>query len=343
MDRLKTMSSYTVAVVGATGAVGTKLLEILAERRFPADRVIALASARSAGRSVVFAGGRLEVEHLEQESFAQVDIAFFAAGGQVSRDHVERAARAGALVIDKSSVFRMDPEVPLVVPEVNAADIETAHRGIIANPNCSTSQLVVAIDPLHREAGLTRLLVDTYQAVSGAGLDGIDDLTASTRATLEGRDQPKMKAIARSIGFNVVPHIDVFKEGGHTGEELKVVHETRKIMHLPELAVSCTAVRVPVFVGHAEAVTMQFARPLSPRRAREILSSTPGVVVMDDPSAGIYPTPLDAADRDEVFVGRIREDLSFSGGLHLWVVSDNLRKGAATNAVQIAEHAIELL
>ncbi len=342
MKRLEARGSYVVAVVGATGAVGGKLIEILSERRFPVKELRALASARSVGRRLHFGQHEIVVRPLEQESFETVDLAFFAAGGSVSREHVPRAAAAGALVIDKSSVFRMDPDVPLVVPECNAADIAAAHRGIIANPNCSTSQLVVPLKPLNDRAGLVRLVVDTYQAVSGAGLRGIEDLTEGTKAALDGIPLPAPRVIAGHIAFSVIPHIDSFGPDGFTGEELKVVNETRKILHLDDLAVTCTAVRVPVYVGHSEAVTMEFRRPLGPDEARELLGATPGVVVKDDPGKRLYPTPLDAAGRDEVFVGRIRRDLSCERGLHMWVVADNLRKGAATNAVQIAEHAAGL-
>jgi aspartate-semialdehyde dehydrogenase len=339
MERLENKGDLVVAVVGVTGAVGRKMLELLAERSFPVRELRPLASARSSGRTVTFASREHEVRPLDAESFEDVDLAFFAAGGSVSREHVPRAARAGAVVVDKSSVFRMEPDVPLVVPECNAADIETAERHIIANPNCSTSQLIVPLAPLHAEAGLTRLVVDTYQAVSGAGVAGVEELTRGTRARLEDAPAPECRAVARPIAFNAVAHIDAFGADGFTGEELKVVNETRKIMHLPHLPVTCTAVRVPVYVGHSEAVTMEFERPLDPERARRILSSTPGVVVMDDPSRAVYPTALDCEDRDEVLVGRIRRDLSCPRGLHMWVVADNLRKGAATNAVQIAEHA----
>jgi aspartate-semialdehyde dehydrogenase len=338
MDRLREKDSYAVAVVGATGAVGLMLLRILKERSFPLGALLPFAS-RAGGRTVAFGSNEIAVKPLDEGCFEGVDIAFFAAGGPVSRELVPVAARAGALVIDKSSVFRLEPDIPLVVPEVNGSDIDTAARSIIANPNCSTSQLVMAIAPLHDRSGLTRLTVDTYQAVSGAGLAGSEELEQGSRAALEGRDPPQPGAIARTIAFNAVPHIDKFAEGGFTGEELKVVNETRKILHLPDLKVSCTAVRVPVFVGHSEVVNMEFERPLSPDEARGILASAPGIEVIDDPSKGLYPTPLDAADRDEVFVGRIRRDPTCENGLHLWCVSDNLRKGAATNAVQIAEHA----
>ncbi|MBW2262498.1 MAG: aspartate-semialdehyde dehydrogenase [Deltaproteobacteria bacterium] len=341
MERLRNKDAYRVAIVGATGAVGRKLVTILEERSFPVLELLPYAS-RADGRTVAFGGGEIGIRPIQEGSFEGVDIAFFAAGGDVSRELVPAAARAGALVIDKSSVFRLEPDVPLVVPEVNGDDIEQASRGIIANPNCSTSQLVLAVAPLHERAGLTRLLVDTYQAVSGAGLGGIMELEQGTRAVLDRRDPPEPHTFVRPIAFNAVAQIDSFHPDGFTGEELKVMNETRKILHLPDLRVSCTAVRVPVFVGHCEAVNMQFERPIGPDEAREILASTPGVVVMDDPSACVFPTPLDAADRDDVLVGRIRTDPSCTNGLHLWCVSDNLRKGAATNAVQIAEHACRI-
>jgi len=338
MDRLRNKRAYRVAIVGATGAVGRKLVAILEERRFAVRELVPFAS-RADGRTVTFGGRSIAIRPIDEDAFEDVDIAFFAAGGSVSRTLVPVAAGAGALVIDKSSVFRLEPDVPLVVPEVNGADIENAPRGIIANPNCSTSQLVLAIAPLHERAGLTRLLVDTYQAVSGAGLEGSEELERGARAALGGATPPPPHTFSRPIAFNAVAQIDSFHPDGFTGEELKVINETRKILHLPDLRVSCTAVRVPVFVGHCEAVSMEFERPLSPDEARAILADTPGVVVMDDPSRSVFPTPLDAEDRDEVFVGRIRTDPSCPNGLHLWCVSDNLRKGAATNAVQIAEHA----
>ncbi len=341
MERLRGKDAYRVAIVGATGAVGRKLVAILEQRSFPVSELLPFAS-RADGRSVQFAGRAIGIRPIDGNAFEDVDIAFFAAGGDVSRDLVPVAARAGALVIDKSSVFRLEPDVPLVVPEVNGADIAAASRGIIANPNCSTSQLVLAVAPLHERAGLKRLLVDTYQAVSGAGLGGNEELEQGTRAVLEHREPPEPRTFARPIAFNAVAQIDSFHADGFTGEELKVMNETRKILHHPALAVTCTAVRVPVFVGHSEAVSMQFERPLSPDEARDILASTPGIIVMDDPPASVFPTPLDAEDRDEVLVGRIRTDPSCANGLHLWCVADNLRKGAATNAVQIAEHACRI-
>jgi aspartate-semialdehyde dehydrogenase len=339
MERTRDRTSFRVAVVGATGAVGRKVLEILAERRFPVSELAAFASERAGERTVGFAGERIPVRPVSAARWGEVDVAFFAAGGRLSRELVPVAAAAGALVIDKSSVFRLEPDVPLVVPEVNAGDLAGASRGIVANPNCSTSQLVVVLAPLDARAGLRRIVVSTYQAVSGAGLAGSGELEAGTRAALAGEDPPPAAAIARPIAFNAVPRIDAFGEGGYTGEELKVANETRKILHLPDLAVSCTAVRVPVFVGHGEVVNIELDRPLAPAEAREILAASPGIEVVDDPAADLFPTPLDAAGRDEVLVGRIRRDPGVANGLVLWCVSDNLRKGAATNAVQIAEHA----
>ena len=340
MFRMKRKDGYVVAVVGATGSVGRKVLAVLEERRFPVAEARPLASDRPGRRTVPFRGHEIEVKPLGEGSFAGADIAFFAAGGDVSRRFAPVAAAAGALVIDKSSVFRMDVDVPLVIPEVNADDIRQAGRGIVANPNCSTSQLVMAIAPLERAARVRRLVVDTYQSVSGAGMKGIEDLEAGVRAHVEGREPPPPRAIARPIAFNAVPHIDRFGDGGFTGEELKLINETRKILHRPDMLVTCTAVRIPVFVGHSEAVTVELTREISPDEARSLLSAFPGVAVIDDPASGSYPTPLEAAGRDEVFVGRIRRDPTCPTGLHLWVVSDNLRKGAATNAVQIAELAI---
>jgi len=339
MDRLAGRGRLRVAVVGVTGAVGRKLLEVLEERSFPVADLVPLASDRPGLRTVHWAGREIEVLAAEPSRFEGVDIAFFGAGGDVSRALVPEAARAGALVIDKSSAFRLDPRVPLVVPEVNPADMDEVPLSVIASPNCSTTQLVVAVAPLHARAGLRRLVADTYQSVSGAGLAGIEDLEQGTRAILAGREPPPPTTVTRPIAFNCVPQIGEFDEDGFTDEETKLIRETRRILHLPLLAITCTAVRVPVHHAHSEALTMEFEDPLSPDEARAILSASPGVVVLDDPSRGLFPTPIDAAGRDEVFVGRIRRDPASRNGLHLWCVSDNLRKGAATNAVQIAEHA----
>ncbi len=331
-----------VAVVGATGAVGEELLKVLAERRFPVGTLRLLASERSAGRAVTFAGRGVEVERAEAASFKGVDVAFFSAGGAVSKELAPKAVRHGAVVIDNTSAFRMDPDVPLVVPEVNPEDIRK-HRGIIANPNCSTIIMVVALAPLHRRATLRRIIASTYQAVSGAGARAMAELTAESRAVLEGRVEDAtvlpFAAAAKHfpIAFNLIPHIDVFAEDDYTREEWKMVHETRKILHEPDLGVTATCVRVPVYRSHSESLNIETEARLSPEEARRILAAAPGVVVQDNPEEQEYPMPLFVAGRDEVFVGRVREDPTQPSALALWVVGDQLRKGAALNAVQIAE------
>lgn len=330
------MNGLSVAVVGATGAVGSRVVELLAKRRFPLRDLHLYATARSAGREVPFEGQTLRVEEYGAESLRHADLVFLAVpGAQRSRELVAAARRLDCVAIDKGSAFRLDPEVPLVVPEVNAAALE-GHRGLIASPNCSTIQLVVALAPLHRAAVLRRVLAVTYQAASGAGQAAADELREGAEAVLSGRAAPA-RAHARPLAFNVVPQIDRFGDLDYTLEEWKLVRESRKILDLPDLPISATAARVPVFIGHAEAVYVETERPLSPAEAREILRAAPGVSLVDDPKQGAYPTPVEAADRDEVFVGRVRTDPDVAGGLHLWVVADNLRKGAATNAVQIAE------
>jgi aspartate-semialdehyde dehydrogenase len=324
-------------VVGATGMVGRKVLEILEERRFPVGELRLLASKRSAGKSAVFGGKTVEIQALHEGAFEGLDLAFFCAGGSISLEYAPLAARAGAVVIDKSSEFRMHEDVPLVVPEVNPADLESVPRNIVASPNCSTIPLVLVLRPLLAHARITRVIVSTYQAASGAGKGGVDELVAQTRAELDGEKGPDPGTFSRRIAFNLMPHIDRFMDQGYTKEEWKLVRESRKILHFPDLAVTCTAVRVPVINSHSEAVTIDFQAPLSPARVREILAHAPGVVVMDDPAGPLYPVPEDATGRDEVLVGRIREDTSRKGSINLWLVSDNIRKGAATNAVQIAE------
>ena len=330
---------YRVAIVGATGEVGRTFLKVLEERDFPVDDLVLFASERSEGTKLTFKGKEYEVKALsKQPSFRGIDIALFSAGGSVSKEYAPRFAQDGAVVVDNSSAWRMDPEVPLIVPEVNPEDIKLFDRKrIIANPNCSTIQMVVALKPIYDEAGVSRVVVATYQSVSGAGAKAIRELEDQTRAWCEGREFPEPKHIARRIAFNAVPHIDVFMDWDYTREELKMLNETRKIMHDESIKVSATAVRVPVFYSHSEAVHMETKKAISPERAREVLSKAPGVVVMDDPEKGVYPTAIDAQGRDEVFVGRIREDLVFTPGLAMWVVADNIRKGAATNTVQIAE------
>lgn len=329
------MRAQNVAIVGATGIVGQELIKVLAERRFPMGELRLLASDRSVGRPVRVGDRELVVAEATEGSFGDIDLALFAAGTGVSARLAPAAVRAGAVVVDKSAAFRMDDTVPLVVPEVNGRDIAW-HRGIIASPNCSTIQLVVALHPLHRVNRIRRVVVSSYQSVSGAGSPAVDELRDQTRAWAEGRAM-EPRVIPAQIAFNVVPHIDEFLDNGYTGEEWKLVQETRKIMHEPDLAVTATTVRVPVFVGHSEAVTVEFERPFPPDEARAVLRSAPGVMVVDDPARAQYPLATVAAGTDPVYVGRIRVDVSHPNGLVLWVVGDNLRKGAALNAIQIAE------
>jgi aspartate-semialdehyde dehydrogenase len=329
---------YKVAIVGATGAVGEALLAILAERKFPVAELVPLASERSAGDAIEFGNRSMTVKNLAEHDFAGVDIAFFSAGGSVSKVHAPRAAAAGAVVIDNTSEFRYQDDIPLVVSEVNPHAIarHTTH-GIIANPNCSTMQMLVALAPIHRAAGITRINVATYQSVSGAGRSGMDELARQTAALLNFQEHPPAK-FSKQIAFNVIPHIDEFQANGYTKEEMKMVWETRKILEDDSIEVNPTAVRVPVFYGHAEAVHIETRDKITAQQARALLESAPGVVVVDERKAGGYPTPVsDAAGRDPVFVGRIREDISHPRGLDLWVVSDNIRKGAALNAIQVGE------
>lgn len=333
---LKKKSGYVVAVVGATGAVGTEMIEVLEERKFPVTRLVPLASARSAGGMVTFQGNEVPIEVLTKDSFAGVDIALFSAGAELSREFAPIAVKAGAVVIDNSAAWRMAPEVPLVVPEVNAHDIPR-HKGIIANPNCSTIQMVVALKPLHDEARIKRIVVTTFQSVSGTGKDAMDELMEECQDLLSFK-QASPKVYPYQIAFNCLPQIDDFLPSGYTKEEMKMVHETRKIMGDQSIHVTATTVRVPVYVGHSEAVNIETERKLSANDARAILSTAPGVLLYDDPAHKIYPMPLEVAGKDEVYVGRVREDESIANGLNLWVVADNLRKGAALNAVQIAEH-----
>jgi len=321
--------SSSVAVVGATGLVGRTMLRVLEERSFPVGQLRLLASARSAGERIAFGRKRYTVEELREDSFEGIDVALFSAGGGISRHFAPVAARAGAVAIDNSSVWRMDRSVPLVVPEVNP-QAAARHHGIIANPNCSTIQLVVALKPLHEAFGLKRVVVSTYQAVSGAGQSGVEQLMGELR----GRP-PRQPKFPRPAAFNTMFHS--FGEGDNTEEETKMLRETRKIMGLPRLPITVTCVRIPTTAGHAESVNVEFERPVSPARARKVLERAQGVVVMDDPAQDIYPTTLDVADRDDVLVGRVRRDPSQPNTLNLWVVANNVRKGAATNAVQIAE------
>jgi len=328
------VSSPRVAVVGATGAVGPVVLQVLAERGFPASEVVAFASARSAGSRIPFAGGELEVRELHDDSFDGFDLALFSAGGSTSTRYAPEAVARGCVVVDKSSAFRMDPSVPLVVPEVNPEALD-GHRGIVSNPNCSTIQLVAALKPLHDAAGLTHVTVATYQAVSGTGAGAVKELHDQSRALLAG-EAAEASVYPHQIAFNVLPQCDAF-EGDSTTEETKLVNETHKILGDSELAISSTCVRVPVWRGHSEAVWIETREPLGAERARALLRDAPGVRVVDDPAAGAYPLPSAAAGTDDVLVGRIRDDASRRNGLSLFVVADNLRKGAATNGVQIAE------
>jgi aspartate-semialdehyde dehydrogenase len=327
----------TVAVVGATGVVGRTMIEVLIERRFPLGELRLLASERSAGRLVRVGDREQEVLEATPDSFEGVDIALFSAGGDISTALAPEAARRGATVIDNSNAWRMDPAVPLVVSQVNPDDLEW-HEGIVANPNCSTMQLAPVLMALRDAVGLERVVVDTYQAVSGTGAEAIAELEDQIRAHVGGTDKTAV-VYPHPIAFNALPEIDAFLENGYTKEEWKIVTESRKILHLPDLRVSCTAVRIPVFVSHSEAVHVETSRSIDPARARRLFAAVPGVVVRDDPAAHIYPLATEAAGRDEVFVGRIRSDPSIppGRGLAFWVVSDNLRKGAASNAVELAE------
>jgi len=328
---------YNIAIVGATGAVGTEMLRVLEEREFPVQELRLLASERSEGNFLAFSGEEIMVQKLTRDSFAGIDIALFSAGGDRSREFCPIAVAAGAVCIDNSSVWRLDPEVPLVVPEVNPGDIAGyTRKGIIANPNCSTIQLVVALKPLHDAASIIRVVVSTYQAVSGTGQKAIEELRIQTGELLNGRPADS-KVYPHQIAFNCLPHIDVFLGNGYTREEMKMVNETRKIMGDDSIKVTATTVRVPVFYGHSESVNIETEKKISAELARELLAAAPGIQVVDDVKNQVYPMPIDAAGQDLTLVGRIREDESIANGLNLWVVADNLRKGAATNAVQIAE------
>ena len=327
---------YKVAVVGATGNVGREMLDILSERSFPADEVVALASRRSQGTEVSFGDKTLKVKALENFDFSDVDICLMSAGGTVSKEWSPKIGAAGAVVIDNSSAFRMDPDVPLIVPEVNAAAVAGfTKKNIIANPNCSTAQLVVALKPLHEKATITRVVVATYQSVSGAGKDAMDELFSQTKAVYTTEDLVTKK-FPKRIAFNVIPEIDVFMEDGYTKEEWKMMAETKKIID-PKIKLTATCVRVPVFVGHSEAVNIEFENPISADEARNILRTAPGCLVIDKREPGGYVTPYESAGEDATYISRIREDATVENGLVLWCVSDNLRKGAALNAVQIAE------
>ncbi|WCK52841.1 aspartate-semialdehyde dehydrogenase [Aneurinibacillus sp. Ricciae_BoGa-3] len=339
-------TGYHVAVVGATGAVGEQMLKMLEDRQFPLKSLKVLASARSAGQKVTFRGEELTVEEATPDAFEGVQIALFSAGGSVSKKLAPEAAKRGAVCIDNTSAFRMDPEVPLVVPEVNPEAMKQ-HKGIIANPNCSTIQMVAALQPLREKYGMERIIVSTYQAVSGAGAKAIQELEDQTRAVINGEEVKKEIMPVGSlpkhhqIAFNAIPQIDVFLENGFTNEEMKMTRETKKIFGDENIAVSATCVRIPVVKGHSEAVYVEFQNDFEIDEVRSLLEQAPGVVVVDNPQEQEYPLALDAADKIEVFVGRLRRDLDHPRGLHLWIVSDNLLKGAAWNAVQIAEELVK--
>ncbi|MFC1903871.1 aspartate-semialdehyde dehydrogenase [Chloroflexota bacterium] len=333
------MKAYKVAIVGATGLVGQEFVKVLVQREFPADSIELFASDRSAGRKLLVNQLEAEVKETTPESFNGVDIALFSAGAEISRHFSPIAAQSGAVVIDNSAAFRMVPDVPLVVPEVNPEDIKW-HKGIIANPNCSTIQMVVALYPLHKVNPIKRIIVDTYQSVSGTGSPAVEELTVQTKQVLEGQ-KTIPHVYPHQIAFNVLPEIDVFLDDGYTKEEWKMVEETKKIMHADDIAISATCVRVPVFTGHGEAAHVEFSRPMLPDEVERILAQAPGVKILDDTAISLYPHPLSVAGSDDVFVGRIRRDVSHPNGLVMWIVADNLRKGAALNAVQIAEEMIK--
>ena len=327
--------SQHVAIAGATGAVGTEFLKLLEARDFPMKSLRLLASSRSAGSKLKFRGENLEVEELTPKSFKGIDIAFFSAGGSRSKEFAPHAVDSGAVVIDNSSAFRMDEKVPLVVPEINPKQA-FEHQGLIANPNCSTIQMVVALNPIHRAANIQRVVVSTYQAVSGAGASAMEELKQQLRAWANDESM-KQEVFPTQIAFNLFPHIDVFQDNGYTKEEMKMVHETRKIMNAPNMQISATCVRVPVLRAHSEAVWFETEKPLSESEARELFEKEPGIVVQDERESGGYPTPSHITETQETYVGRIRKDISHPNGLTFWVVADQLYKGAALNAIQIAE------
>jgi aspartate-semialdehyde dehydrogenase len=336
-EKVMKKEKYNVAVVGATGAVGERMREVLEEREFPVGELRLLASERSAGQFLEFQGRQHRVDVLKEDSFKDIDIGLFSAGSSVSAKFAPHAVAAGAVVVDNTGCFRMEPDVPLVVPEVNPQEIaKYRNRGIVANPNCSTIQMVVALKPLHDAARIKRVVVSTYQSVSGAGRKAMEELSQQVAALFNGRELKKEK-FPHQIAFNCIPHIDVFTEGGYTKEELKMINETRKILGEPSLAVTATTVRVPVFCSHSESVNVETVVKLSAAEARKILREAPGVIVADEPENNVYPLAIDATGKDAIYVGRIRDDNSVANGLNLWIVADNLRKGAALNAVQIAE------
>ncbi len=328
---------YNVAVAGATGAVGREMISILEQRRFPVDKISFLASTRSAGSFIEFRNQDVKVELLVKDSFEGMDIALFSAGGTISEEFAPYAAKSGCVVVDNSSAFRMDPHVPLVVPEINPHAIDQFNnKGIIANPNCSTIQMVMALKPIHDAAKIKRVVVSTYQAVSGTGKKGIDELMEQVNDILSFQSI-ECNVYPHQIAFNCLPQIDVFFENGYTKEEIKMVNETKKILEDDSIGITATTVRVPVFCGHGESVNIETQKKISVPKVRELLSQAQGITVIDDPASSMYPLPIHAAGKDDTFVGRIREDESIENGINMWIVADNLRKGAALNAVQIAE------
>jgi len=333
------MTEYRVAIVGATGLVGQEFIKVLEQRNFPMASILLLASDRSAGKKLFVNHQEIEVKETTPESFKKIDIALFSAGAEISRYFSPIAAQSGAVVVDNSSAFRMMSTVPLVVPEINPGDIR-GHKGIIANPNCSTIQMVMALYPLHKINPIKRVVVDTYQAVSGTGSAAVEELTIQAKQVLDGQTTIP-HVYPHQIAFNVLPEIDVFLDNGYTKEEWKMVEETRKIMHAEDMLISATCARVPVLTGHSTAIHVEFSRLMSPDDARRILAQSPGIKLLDDTAISLYPQPWSAAGTDEVFVGRVRRDVSHSNGLVMWVVADNLRKGAALNTVQIAEEMIK--
>lgn len=339
MSRKMGQEPVNVAILGATGRVGQELLKVMEQRHFPVGELRLIASARSRDTTMTYQGKSYPVSEPGEDSFKGIDIVLASAGADISKRLAPAAVAAGAVVIDNSNAFRMDEGVPLVVVGVNNHALHE-HRGIVANPNCSTSQLVVPLKVLNEAAGLRRVIVATYQSVSGAGKEAMDELEQQTRAIINEEDYSP-QVFQRQIAFNLIPHIDSFLDDGYTKEEIKVVNETRKILELPDLRITCTAVRVPVVIGHSEAVTVDLDRPLSPAQARELMAESPDIEVWDNPGEGHYPTPVDAAGEDPVYVGRIRRDTSSDNGLNMWVVADNLRIGAALNAVRIAEYMVE--
>ena len=332
------MNAYNITIVGGAGIVGREFLKILDEQNIPVARLRLLATARSAGKQVEFRGKQITIEETSEQSFSAEDhIVFLSASGSASKLYAPIAQRNGSFVLDDSSAYRMDPEVPLVIPEVNPEDLEW-HHGIVSQPNCTTTPMAMALFPIHRTNPVKRIIVSTYQAVAGAGAAAVEGLRTESAAALQGRHEPSGTQ-KREIAFNAVPQIDVFAEDGYTKEEIKMANETRKILHAPDIAISATCVRIPSFFGHSMNVWAEFERPVDPAEARALIASAPGVTVMDDPSNEIYPTPLDAAGTDSVLVGRIRSDTSMPGGLTFWTITDSIRKGAATNVLDVIKEA----